>query len=34
MAKQIEGVYESIMKCAGKEFVEKGYIDVCLRTIA
>ena len=34
MAKQIEGVYENILKCARKEFLEKGYIDASLRTIA
>ena len=34
MAKQIEGVYESILECAGKEFLEKGYMDASLRTIA
>jgi len=34
MAKQIEGVYESILECARKEFLEKGYMDASLRTIA
>lgn len=34
MAKQIEGVYERILECAKKEFLEKGYIDASLRTIA
>ena len=27
MAKQIEGVYERILECAKKEFLEKGYTD-------
>lgn len=34
MAKQIEGVYEAVPDCAKKEFLEKGYKDASLRTIA
>jgi AcrR family transcriptional regulator len=34
MAKQIEGVYERILESAKKEFLDKGYIDASLRTIA
>ena len=34
MAKQIEGVYERILECAKQEFLEKGYKDASLRTIA
>lgn len=34
MAKQIEGVYERILECAKKEFLEKDYTDASLRTIA
>lgn len=34
MAKQIEGVYESIISCAKKEFLEKGFKDASLRDIA
>lgn len=34
MAKQIEGVYEAVLACAKKEFLEKGYKDASLRTIA
>ena len=34
MAKQIEGVYENIIACATKEFLNKGYADASLRTIA
>lgn len=34
MAKQIEGVYERILECAKKEFLEKGYTDASLRVIA
>lgn len=34
MAKQREGVYERILQCAGKEFLEKGYANASLRTIA
>lgn len=34
MAKQIEGVYEAILSCAKKEFLEKGYKDASLRVIA
>ena len=33
MAKQIEGVYEAVLECAKKEFLEKGYKDASLRTI-
>lgn len=34
MAKQIEGVYEKVIACAKKEFLEKGFVDASLRTIA
>ena len=34
LAKQIEGVYEAVLECAKKEFLEKGYKDASLRTIA
>ena len=34
MAKQIEGVYEEVLEYAKKEFLEKGYKDASLRTIA
>ena len=34
MAKQIEGVYEAILSCAKKVFLEKGYRDASLRVIA
>ncbi len=34
MAKQKEGVYERILECALKEFLEKGYTNASLRTIA
>ncbi len=34
MAKRIEGVYERILECAKREFLEKGYMDASLRTIA
>lgn len=34
MAKQIEGVYERILECAKQEFLDKGYTDASLRTIA
>ena len=34
MAKQIEGVYERILECAKVEFLDKGYTDASLRTIA
>lgn len=34
MAKQIEGVYERLVACAKEEFLEKGYRDASLRTIA
>jgi len=34
MARQIEGVSERILDCAKQEFLEKGFIDASLRTIA
>lgn len=34
MAKQIEGVYERVVECAKEEFLEKGFKDASLRTIA
>ena len=34
MAKQIEGVAERIIDAAKKEFLDKGYVDASLRTIA
>ena len=34
MAKQIEGVYESVLACAKNEFLEKGYKDASLCVIA
>lgn len=34
MAKQIEGVAERILTAAKQEFLEKGYVDASLRTIA
>lgn len=34
MAKQIEGVYEKVLECAKKEFLERGFKDASLRTIA
>ena len=34
LAKQIEGVYEAILDCAKREFLENGYKDASLRTIA
>lgn len=34
MAKQIEGVYERVLECAKKEFLDKGYRDASLRVIA
>lgn len=34
MAKQIEGVYEAVLACAKREFLQKGYKDASLRTIA
>ena len=34
MAKQIEGVYEAVLACAKKEFLENGYKDASLRVIA
>lgn len=34
MAKQIEGVYEKVLEYAKQEFLEKGYKDASLRTIA
>ena len=34
MAKQIEGVAERILAAAKEEFLDKGYVDASLRTIA
>lgn len=34
MAKQIEGVAERVLACAKQEFLEKGYTEASLRTIA
>ena len=34
MAKQIEGVSEQILQCAKTEFLEKGYTEASLRSIA
>ena len=34
MAKQIEGVYENILRCAKEEFLTKGFNDASLRIIA
>ena len=34
MFKQVEGVSEKIIACSKKEFLEKGYTDASLRTIA
>lgn len=34
MSKQVEGVSEKIEACAKKEFLENGYVDASLRTIA
>lgn len=34
MAKQIEGVYERILESAKAEFLQNGYVDASLRTIA
>lgn len=34
MAKQIEGVYEKVYECAKREFLNKGFKDASLRTIA
>lgn len=34
MAKQIEGVAERILSCAKAEFLDRGYTDASLRTIA
>lgn len=34
MAKQIEGVYEAVLDCAKREFLQRGYKDASLRTIA
>lgn len=34
MAKQIEGVAERILAAAKREFLDKGYVDASLRTIA
>lgn len=34
MAKQKEGVYDNILSCAKREFLNKGFIDASLRNIA
>ena len=34
MAKQIEGVSERILACAKEEFLEKGFSEASLRSIA
>ncbi|MDO4327475.1 MAG: TetR/AcrR family transcriptional regulator [bacterium] len=34
MAKQIEGVSERILDCAKREFLDRGFMDASLRTIA
>lgn len=34
MRNRIEGVYERVIACATEEFLEKGYMDASLRTIA
>ena len=34
MAKQIEGVYENVLRCARQEFLEKGFALASLRDIA
>ena len=34
MTKPIEGVSEKILACAKEEFLEKGYSEASLRTIA
>lgn len=34
MRNRIEGVYERVIACAAEEFLEKGYMDASLRTIA
>ena len=34
MSKQVKGISEKIEACAKKEFLEKGYVDASLRTIA
>ena len=34
MTRPIEGISERILACARKEFLEKGYSDASLRTIA
>lgn len=34
VAKQIEGVYDKLIECAKAEFLEKGFKDASLRTIA
>jgi len=34
VAKQIEGVYEKVLECAKVEFLEKGFQEASLRTIA
>ena len=31
MAKQIEGVYENVLRCARQEFLEKGFALASLR---
>ena len=33
MAKQIEGVYENVLRCARREFLEKGFKDASLRAV-
>ena len=34
MAKQIEGVYENVLRCARREFLEQGFALASLRDIA
>lgn len=34
MRKRVEGIQEKILECAAAEFLEKGYTDASLRTIA
>jgi AcrR family transcriptional regulator len=34
VAKQIEGVYDAVLACAKEEFLDKGYQEASLRTIA
>lgn len=34
MANRIEGVHERVLECAKAEFIEKGYTDASMRTIA